>query len=83
MMEFTEQKEFTDKRAAILLELYIMIKAYRTMQDLIDSRNVTREFAETCESLGFEVMAFRKLRQITAEEEKQFSKAIKRGEYGN
>lgn len=75
--------EFTKQRAAVLLELYIMIKAYRTMQDLIDSRNVTREFAETCESLGHEAMSFRKLRQITPEEEKQFSKAIKRGEYGN
>lgn len=82
-MELTEKKEFTDKRASILLELYTMIKAYRLMQNLIDSRNVTSEFAETCESLGHEAMAFRKLRQITAEEEKQFSKAIKRGEYGN
>jgi hypothetical protein len=77
MMEFTEQ------RAAVLLELHTMIKAYRLMQDLIDAGNVSREFAETCESLGFEAMAYRKLCQITPEEEKQFSKAIKRGEHGN
>lgn len=83
MMEIIEQQEFTDKRAAVLLELYIMIKAYRLMQDLIDSRNVTREFAETCEETGFSVMNYRKLNQITPEEEKQFSKAMKRGEHGN
>lgn len=75
--------EFTEQRAAVLLELHTMIKAYRVMQDLVDAGNVSSEFSETCESLGFEAMAFRKLRQITAEEEKQFSKAIKRGEYGN
>lgn len=80
-MEYIEQKEFTDKRAAILLELYTMIKAYRLMQDLIDSRNVTRDFSEACERIGFSAMSYREIHQITPEEEKQFNKAIKRGEY--
>lgn len=75
--------EFTEQRSAVLLELHTMIRAYRIMQDLVDTAGASHEFAETCESLGFEVMAFRKLNQITDEEEKQFRKAIKRGEYGN
>lgn len=75
--------EFTEQRAAVLLELHTMIKAYRLMQDLVDAGNVSHRFSESCEILGFQAIQLRQLNQITPEEEKQFSKAIKRGEYGN
>ena len=75
--------EFTEQRAAVLLELHTMIKAYRLMQDLVDTGKASMIFSETCEQLGFAAIAFMSDYMITAEEEKQFSKAIKRGEYGN
>lgn len=75
--------EFTEQRAAVLLELHTMIKAYRVMQDLVDTGKASMIFSEACEQLGFAAIAFRSDYMITAEEEKQFSKAIKRGEYGN
>ncbi len=71
--------EFTDKRAAILLELFTMLRAYRILQDLVDAGGVSRSFTECCENAGFAIVDFRKTNQITAEEEKQFSKAMKRG----
>jgi len=75
--------EFTEQRAAVLLELHTMIKAYRLMQDLVDTGKATMFFSEACEQLGFAVIDYRSDYMITPEEEKQFSKAIKRGEYGN
>lgn len=73
--------EFTEQRAAVLLELYTMLRAYRILQDLVDAGGVSRSFIECCEKAGFAIVDYRKANQITAEEEKQFSKAMKRGAY--
>lgn len=71
--------EFTEQRAAVLLELHTMIRAYRIMQDLVDAGGATRHFSERCEEAGFAVVDYRRIHQITSEEEKQFSKSIRRG----
>lgn len=75
--------EFTEQRAAVLLALHKMIQAYRILQDLVDSGFNDHIVSEACEFTGYAAINFRKENQITPEEEKQFSKAIKRGEYGN
>lgn len=75
--------EFTEQRVAVLLALHKMIQAYRILQDLVDSGFDDHIVSETCEFTGYAAINFRKEKQITPEEEKQFSKAIKRGEYGN